>query len=47
VHALGQGTVIVKSKYNGKKYILKLLDMLHVPKNRNNLLSLRRWEMMG
>jgi hypothetical protein len=39
--------VIVESKYNGKKYILELLDVLHVPENRNNLLSLGRWETMG
>ena len=44
---IGRGTVNIQSKYNGKIYILKLLDVLHVPENRNNLLSLGHWETDG
>jgi hypothetical protein len=38
----GQGTVKVISMCNGQKYILELKEVLHVPNNRNNLVSLRQ-----
>ena len=37
----------LQSECDGKTYILELHDVLHVPDNRNNLLSLRRWETAG
>ncbi len=38
--AVGRGTVNVQSECDGTIYILELQDVLHVPENRNNLLSL-------
>ena len=46
-HAIGQGNIKLKSKCNGRTYILELKNVLHVPKNRNNLLSLGKWETNG
>jgi len=46
-HAIGQGNIKLKSKCDGWTYILKLKNVLHVPKNRNNLLSLGKWETNG
>jgi len=40
-HAIGKGNVKLASEYNGHTYILELKDVLHVPDNRNSLLSLR------
>jgi len=45
--AIGQGRVNLWSECDGKMYILELHDVLHVPDNRNNLLSLRQWETAG
>jgi hypothetical protein len=39
-HADGHATVKVKSLYANKEYTLILKDVLHVPGNRNNLISL-------
>jgi len=43
-HAIGKGTIKLISECNGHTYVLELQDVLHVPNNRNNLLSLGRWE---
>ena len=43
-HAIRWGNIKLKSKCNGKTYILELQNILHVPKNKNNLLSLC-WEL--
>src|SRR5712691_11018552 len=45
--AIGRGIVNVESECDGKKCILELQDVLHVPENHNNLLSLGRWEAIG
>jgi len=47
VHAIRWGNVKVKSKCNNRTYILKLKNVLHVPKNKNNLLFLGKWEREG
>ena len=39
-HAIGKGTIKLISECNGHTYVLELQDVLHVPNNRNNLLSL-------
>jgi len=39
-HAIRWGNIKLKSKWNGKIYILDLQNVLHMPKNKNNLLSL-------
>jgi hypothetical protein len=44
---LGRGTVILYSRCKGKIYLLRLANVLHIPSNRNSLLSLRQWEMHG
>jgi len=44
VHAIGQGNIKLKSKCDNCTYILKLKNVLHVPKNKNNLFSLGKWE---
>ena len=43
----GKGTVELKSQHNGKSYILKLQNVLHIPSNRNNLLSIGKWDAAG
>jgi len=43
-HTKGWGTVQLRSHYKGHSYILQLEDVLYVPDNRNNLLSLGRWD---
>jgi len=43
-HAIGQGNIKLKSKCDNRTYILKLKNVLHVPKNKNNLISLGKWE---
>jgi hypothetical protein len=45
--AKGRGTVELKSTYNGHHYILQLKDVLYIPKNRKNLISLGRWDKAG
>ena len=35
------------SSYNGHKYILELENVLYIPTNRNNLISLGRWDKAG
>jgi GAG-pre-integrase domain len=43
----GRGTVELSSTCNGQQYTLLLLNVLHVPGMRNNLLSLGRWDAAG
>ena len=43
----GRGTVELESNYNGYKYLLRLENVLHIPSNRNNLISLGRWDQAG
>lgn len=43
----GKGTIEIQSQYNGQTFRLKLQDILHIPTNRNNLLSLGRWDAAG
>jgi transposase InsO family protein len=43
----GRGTVELESSYKGIKYTLRLKDVLHIPTNRNNLLSLGRLDSAG
>jgi transposase InsO family protein len=43
----GRGTVELESECGGTKYILELHDVLHIPTNKNNLLSLGRWDAAG
>ena len=43
----GQGTVELESIINGYKYLLKLENVLYIPSNRNNLISLGRWDHAG
>ena len=46
-HAHGRGTVEIESEVDGYKYILKLEDVLYIPSNPQNLLSLGRWDNAG
>jgi hypothetical protein len=45
--AKGRGTVVLISYYDGHKYMLELQDVLYIPTNRNNLLSLGKWDKGG
>jgi len=45
--AIGRGTVILISNCNGVNWTLKLENVLHVPGQRNNLISLGRWDKAG
>jgi len=45
--AEGRGTVELTSWCNGHKYILQLEDVLYIPNNRNNLISLGKWDQRG
>ena len=45
--AEGRGTVKLLSRCNNEDYILRLMDVLHVPGNQCNLISLGRWERDG
>jgi len=47
MHAEGQGTIQLKSVYKGQKYTLTLKDILYIPRNKNNLISLGHWEAAG
>src|SRR6266498_1703909 len=46
-HAEGKGTIRIKSMVNGKQYDLTLTDVLYIPTNQQNLLSLGRWDKAG
>ena len=43
----GCGSVELESTCQGQKYVLWLNDVLYVPANRNNVLSLGRWDNAG
>ena len=43
----GRGTVDLLSNYKGQEYVLRLNDVLHIPSNKNNLISLGRWDNAG
>ena len=45
--AEGRGTIELESRYNNRTYILKLENVLYIPTNRNNLLSLGKWDAAG
>jgi hypothetical protein len=45
--AKGRGIVELTSSYKGRKYILELKDVLYIPTNRNNLISLGKWDKAG
>jgi len=47
VKIAGRGTVILILTFNGQKYILRLEDVIHVPEQTNNLISLGRWDKSG
>jgi hypothetical protein len=47
MHAKGRGTVQLQSLYKGQVTILQLHDILYVPDNQHNLLSLGRWDWDG
>jgi GAG-pre-integrase domain len=46
-HAKGQGTVIIETTQDGKVHKLALKNVLHVPNNRHNIISLGRWAHAG
>jgi len=46
-YAKGRGTIQLKLVYNRQKYSLMLKDVLYIPGNRNNLISLGHWEATG
>lgn len=43
----GCGTVELLSVRNGRNHVLRLTDILYIPRNKNNLLSLGRWDSEG
>lgn len=43
----GKGTIELYSQCDGEKYALKLPDVLYIPTNKHNLLSLGRWTAVG
>ena len=45
--AEGRGTIELESQYGGKKYVLRLLDVLYIPGNMYNIFSLGRWTDTG
>ena len=47
VQAIGRGDVNICASYGGITYPICLCDVLYVPGNRNNLLSLGRWIAKG
>jgi len=46
-HAAGRGTITLKSTFNKRNFTLTLKDVLYIPRNKNNLISLERWEATG
>ena len=44
MHAIGKGTVVLRSECKGYMHTLHLNDVLHVPNNKNNLFSIGCWE---
>ena len=46
-NAVGKGTIYLQSRCDRYLHTIELNNALHVPENRNNLLSLGRWEQAG
>lgn len=46
-YAKGRGTIELKSEVNGNTYTLTLKNVLYIPTNPHNLLSLGRWDASG
>jgi hypothetical protein len=46
-HAKGKGTVEIETEVDGRKYRLTLANVLYIPSNAHNLLSLGRWDAAG
>jgi len=46
-HAEGKGKIKIKSTVNRKQYNLILKDVLYIPTNKQNLLSLGQWDKAG
>jgi hypothetical protein len=47
MHAKGKGTVEIEMEADGHKYRLNLTNVLYIPSNAHNLLSLGRWDAAG
>lgn len=43
----GRGTIELESQCEGKIYVLTLQDVLYIPSNKHNLLSLGKWTAAG
>jgi hypothetical protein len=43
-HAKGHRTIELESTCKGHIYMLTLKDILYIPRNKNNLISLEHWE---
>lgn len=43
----GRGNIELESEYDGNKYILNLKDVLYIPRNQNNLISIGQWDKYG
>jgi hypothetical protein len=43
----GRGTIVLNSEFDGQKRLMTLQNVLHIPTNRNNLISLGRWDGAG
>jgi len=46
-HAEGRGNIKIKSQTNGHEHNITLKDVLYIPTNKQNLLSLGRWDKAG
>jgi hypothetical protein len=46
-HTKGKGTVEIETEVDGRKYCLTLANVLYIPSNAHNLLSLGRWDAAG
>ena len=44
---VGHGTILLETICKGHRYNLQLEHILHIPSNRNNLLSLGQWDNAG
>jgi Reverse transcriptase (RNA-dependent DNA polymerase)/gag-polypeptide of LTR copia-type/Integrase core domain/GAG-pre-integrase domain len=45
--AKGRGIVELRSSYQGRNHTLELKNVLYIPTNRNNLISLGKWDKAG
>jgi len=43
ITGIGRGKIIIQAIHNGKTHKIILNDILHVPNNRHNILSLGQW----